>query len=276
MTPVLEHTRVSEGDAPAKWLYVTHGIFGAGRNWASVAKRVVRNRPEWGALLIDLREHGGSHDFPGPHTLESAADDMAALATATGAPPSAILGHSFGGKVALMYTRRHAADAQPPLEQTWVIDSTPAARTPGGSAAAMLEIVKDLPQSFPARDVAIAAMVERGVAPVTASWMATNLVARDPDFEWRFNVESIESLLQDFYLHDLWDVVEHPPAGVHIHLVKATASSLLSGDALARAEAAADNVHTMLHTVEGGHWLNSDNPDALVDLLTAHLPPNHT
>ena len=116
----LSFTRVTDSDAaaPTKWLYVAHGIFGAGRNWASVAKRVVRNRPTWGALLIDLREHGASHDFPAPHTLESAADDIAALA-AVQPPPSALLGHSFGGKVALMYLRRHAA-ANRALENDYV------------------------------------------------------------------------------------------------------------------------------------------------------------
>ena len=45
-------------------------------------------------------------------------------------------------------------------------------------------------------------------------------------------------------------------------------------ESVARATAAAgsDAARTFLHEVEGGHWLNADNPDALVELLTAALP----
>ena len=43
----------SIGDAPQSWRYVLHGIFGAGKNWGSVARRLVAARPDWGALLVD-------------------------------------------------------------------------------------------------------------------------------------------------------------------------------------------------------------------------------
>jgi pimeloyl-ACP methyl ester carboxylesterase len=256
-----------DGTAPAKWLYVVHGIFGAGRNWAAVAKRVVRNRPEWGAMLIDLREHGASQGFQGPHTIAAAARDLADLAVATGNPPAAILGHSFGGKVSLEFSRI-AND----VTQVWVIDSTPEAKAPGGSAQAMLEIVQALPAAFSSRDEAIDALVAQGVARPTAMWMATNLQERGGDYEWRFRLESIAELLESFFDTDEWDVLEKPRDGVEIHLVKASQSSLLAGATLERVQTAADNVHVFLHEVEGGHWLNADNPDAIIELLTEHLP----
>src|SRR5690606_18639255 len=57
--PILSHDRVvADGAEPRAWMFVLHGIYGAGRNWASVVRRVVRERPEWGALLVDLRQHG--------------------------------------------------------------------------------------------------------------------------------------------------------------------------------------------------------------------------
>ena len=263
----LAYTRVGETESPSKMLYVVHGIFGAGRNWTAVAKRVTRNRPEWGAMLIDLREHGASQEFEGPHTISAAANDLTELAASSGFPPAAILGHSFGGKVSLAFAR-----TAPSLHQAWIIDSTPQAREVGGSAYAMLEIVNAMPDSFPDRDSAIQLLMQHGVAQPTAMWMATNLHERAGSYTWRFRKQSMQDLLEDFFETDVWDVVENPRDGLEIHLVKATESSLLSGPSLARAQNAADNVHTFLHTVEGGHWLNADNPDALVDLLTKHLP----
>jgi pimeloyl-ACP methyl ester carboxylesterase len=104
--------------------------------------------------------------------------------------------------------------------------------------------------------------------------MATNLTREDDGrWRWRIDVEDMEALMRDFFEVDAWDVVEAPSEGLHVHLVKAEASSVLDEDACARAESAArttGRVH--LHRVEGGHWLNADNPDALVALLAEWLP----
>lgn len=283
--PVLAHTFVTADDKarPDKWLFVLHGIFGAGRNWSAVAKRVTKARPEWGAVLIDLREHGGSQGFPAPHTIAAAAADIDRLRSAVrdvvpppagrevvppvGPFPHAILGHSFGGKVALAYARAHAHEG---LEQAWIIDSTPAASRPGGSAAEMLEVVKKIPAHFASRDEAIAALMANGIAKPTAQWMATNLIEEQGSYRWRFRLASMESLLEDFFRTDLWAVLENPPADLTIHLVRASESSLLSDATLTRAEAA-QGERMKLHVVDGGHWLNADNPDALVALLTDNL-----
>jgi pimeloyl-ACP methyl ester carboxylesterase len=243
-----------------------HGIFGAGRNWASLAKRLTRERPEWGVLLVDLRQHGASQGFNPPHTLGAAAEDLTALADESGLQPSAMLGHSFGGKVALAY----AATRPRGLEQLWVVDSTPSAREPDGSAWRMLEIVRRLPRTFASRDELIAALEREGFAKPVAQWMATNLERKNGELGWRFDPDSMEALLRDFFRADLWQVVERPPEKLEIHFVKATESSVLTPEVVARIKHAGDAV--AYHEVEGGHWLNVDNPDALVKLLSTELP----
>ena len=75
--PILHHELVQPpGTSPDAWLYLLPGIYGAGRNWGSVMRRWVQERPDWGAVLIDLRGHGASQGFSPPHTLESAAADL--------------------------------------------------------------------------------------------------------------------------------------------------------------------------------------------------------
>lgn len=263
----LNYDLVQEGE-PAHWMLVLHGIYGQGRNWGSVARRVVRERPEWGVALIDLRMHGASQGFTPPHTLNAAADDLLALREPLGSAPAAVLGHSFGGKVALAYLARHSAG----LRQVWLLDSTPAAREPGGSAHEMLQVIRALPSVFPSRADMIAALERGGVATPVAQWMATNLEHATDGYRWRFDLDALEALLDDFFTTDLWSVVESPPDAVQVHLVKASKSSVLAGDTLARAERAAQNGRTFVHEVAGGHWLNADNPDAVVELLVETLP----
>jgi pimeloyl-ACP methyl ester carboxylesterase len=256
------------GATPERWLYVLHGIYGAGRNWATLIRRVIRERPEWGAVLVDLREHGGSQGFPPPHTLEAAADDLAKLVQNLDLRSDAVLGHSFGGKVALMYGKR----AVGAVSELWIIDSTPEARTPDGTATGMLRVVRRHPGPFASRDAAVQALIGERVEPGIAQWMATNLELADGEYRWRLDFDIMEELLEDFYRTDLWEMVEAPPAGVRVHFVRAESHSVLSEEATARIEAAGrENGRVFLHRMEGGHWLNADNPDAMVELLSAEL-----
>lgn len=263
--PILHHHTVANGD-PARRLYVLHGIYGAGRNWATVARRLVDGRPDWGVILVDLRLHGHSQGFPPPHTLAACVHDLVELSRALGGRPDAVLGHSFGGKVALM-----AAPALHPA-QVWVIDSTPSRRTPGGSAVRMLEILERLPDRFPDRETAVGALEREGLAPHVARWMATNLVRANGSYAWRFDLEGLESLLDDFFRRDLWDVVETPPEGTAIHLVRATESDVVGEGEMERFRDAAAGMRTFVHELHGGHWLNVDDPDGLVRLLATELP----
>ncbi|MDX1675646.1 MAG: alpha/beta hydrolase [Longimicrobiales bacterium] len=251
-------------DGPDRWLAALHGIYGAGRNWRSVARSLVDERPEWGAVLVDLRQHGDSMGFDPPHTIEAAAGDLDRLEVG---PVRAVLGHSFGGKVALVRGRDDGA-----VEQVWVIDSTPEAGEPEGSAWDMLELLRDLPDRFDDRDDAVELLVERGMARPVALWMTANLERGDDGYTWRIELDDMEALLTDFFETDLWDAVESPREGLEIHFVRATRSRVLSAEAVGRIrEAGRRTGRVFLHDVEGGHWLNADNPDALVELIAPRL-----
>lgn len=279
---VLHHDTVSEpsnGPDSDRRIVVLHGIYGAGRNWNSVARRAVRERPGWAAEMVDLRGHGESPAGEPPHTVEAAAGDLARTAREDGFEPAVVLGHSFGGKVALEYLRLAAGGDAPVPEQLWLVDSTPATREPGGEAWEMLERLRRHPGPFRSRDEGIDALADDGLSRPVARWMGTNLIeGGDGAWRWRLDVDVMEALLRDFFDRDAWEVLESLPTGgeasaVEIHLIRATDSPVLDGEALRRMRRAAersDRVH--LHEVEGGHWLNADNPDAVVDLLAEHLP----
>ena len=266
--PLLHHDLITAPDAsPERWLFLLHGIYGAGRNWNAVSRAVVRARPDWGVVAVDLRGHGASPTLSPPHTLQACVDDLDTLAEALEVRPQGILGHSFGGKVALLY----GDDPAHGIRETWVVDSTPDAREPDGSAWAMLRVLREAPGPFASRGEAVEAVVDRGYALPVGRWMATNL---DPDgdvFRWRLDADQMEALLRDFFRIDAWPAVEGAH-GPRIHLIQATDSSILTPEAVARAENAGHATGRVeVHRVEGGHWLNADNPDALVALLSEEL-----
>lgn len=266
MAELNTRTVTAEGAEPDFWLMVLHGIYGAGRNWGSVARGLVSGRPEWGAVLVDMRQHGESLGFEGPHTIERTAEDLAAVEAPGGI--RAVLGHSFGGKIALLRGRD-----DPAVEQVWVVDSTPAAREPEGGAWAMLRVLRRVPESFDDRDAAVSALEAEGVARPVAVWMTTNLEWRDGAYRWRLDLDDMEALLRDFFRTDLWELVESPREGLEIHFIRATESSVLSLEQAERIRAAGrETGRVFIHDVQGGHWLNGDNPEALVDLIGSRLP----
>jgi esterase len=267
---MLHHTTVTADSAdPERWILFLHGIYGSGRNWGTIARQLVDRRPEWGVVLVDLRMHGRSQDFEPPHTVEAAATDLEALADRLEGRIGAVLGHSFGGKVALQY----GADRPDGLAQVWVIDSTPATREPEGSAWQVLETVRALPDRFDSREEAVRKLEERGYPTGMAQWLATNLERDGDGYEWRLEWDAMEALLQDFFRTDLWPVVENPPGEVEIHFVKADDSETLDAEAVERVEGiVGETRHLHLHRLAGGHWLHADNPKGILHLLEERLP----
>ena len=268
--PVLTHTRVTARDAaPERWLLVLHGIYGSGRNWGTIARRLVEARPEWGVLLVDLRNHGGSRGLAPPHTLAAAAADVDRLVAHLDFHAAAVMGHSFGGKVALVYAQHHGEE----VRQVWVVDTTLTVREPEGSAWRMIETVRAMPQEFASRAEAVAGLMEAGYDEGVAQWMAINLEPVEGVYRWRIDFDVMEEMLLDFFHTDLWEAVVHPPGEAEIHYVRATESTSLDDESQRRLEMAGTaNGRVHLHQVEGGHWINTDNPQAVIELLRANLP----
>jgi esterase len=263
----------ADASAARRTIVLLHGIYGRGRNWAAVARSLTARRPEWAAALVDLRLHGASPAFESPHTVAACAADVRdrlARADDWPAPVDAVVGHSFGGKVALSLL---ADGAAPPLSQVWIVDSTPAASEPAGTAWRMLGLARALPQRVATRAEAVDGLTAGGITPDVAAWMASNLRREGDGLVWALDWDAMEALLRDFFARDLWPIVEAPPPGVALHFIKATASSRLSEDACTRLEAigrATGRVH--LHRVEGGHWIHADNPTVVTALLADALP----
>lgn len=283
----LHHERISPaGGSPAAWLLLTHGIYGAGGNWRAIARKLVERRPDWGVVLVDLRQHGRSEPGEPPHTLDAAAADLRALADQLG-DVVAMAGHSFGGKVVL------AARALAPVRQTWMLDASPGARpgallerasggpagkgardviVPSNSVVAVLELMERLPRAWARREDFVAAVTAAGQPTSLAQWLAMNVVTDPeggPGLVLRLDLVAVRALLADYFARDLW-AAALSPAGGELELVIADRSSTISADDRARLDRAPPHVHA--HRVDAGHWLHIEASAAVIDLFAAHLP----
>lgn len=78
-------------------LLIVHGLFGSARNWNVIAKRLSDERQ---VISVDMRNHGDSA-FQPTHTYPDMAADLAEVIAAHGGQAD-VLGHSMGGKAAMM------------------------------------------------------------------------------------------------------------------------------------------------------------------------------
>ena len=82
-------------DGPAGTpLLIAHGLFGSARNWGVIAKRLSETRP---VITVDMRNHGLSPWYDSHSYADLANDLMQALDQ-----PTDVLGHSMGGKAAMV------------------------------------------------------------------------------------------------------------------------------------------------------------------------------
>jgi pimeloyl-ACP methyl ester carboxylesterase len=263
----LAASRVAAGEGTTLDLVMLHGIYGRGRNWQAVARAVVAARPDVACWLLDLPHHGASG--PGRHgdTVHGLAQDVLDWAAAAQVPPRVVLGHSYGGKVALAMAERLRGTRL----QVWVIDSTPDVKMPSGSAWEMLQAVRSLPDRFDSREAAQAALQAHGYELPVAQWMTTNLVRDGETFRWHLDFDAMERLLHDFFVTGEWPVIESPDPAHDIHIVKATRSTVIAPDTQARI-AAASGARVHLHEREGGHWIHAERPEVITALLLDNLP----
>jgi pimeloyl-ACP methyl ester carboxylesterase len=79
-------------------LVLVHGLGGAASNWIALAPLLLPGRR---LLVPELPGHGGSQPLPGQPDLDAYAESLALLLEHEAAAPGQVVGHSFGGAVAL-------------------------------------------------------------------------------------------------------------------------------------------------------------------------------
>lgn len=257
--------------APQKWLAFTHGIFGSGANWRSIARKVIAAKPQWGAVLIDLRGHGKSPVGDAPYTLAAcAADLVATLAASAGAGREvlAISGHSFGGKVVMALAQQ---PAWRPV-QRFILDSSPSARAEAWRDDALvvpqvLRLLETMPTRWASREAFVAQVQAQGIALSVAQWLGLSVNRVEDAYVLQLAVPAMRPLLADYYAQDMWSAAFDVRAPTDF-LVATQSNTLTPQDRTQLAQAPA---HVHVGYIDAGHWLHVDAPARVVAAIVDGL-----
>ncbi|WP_273687190.1 alpha/beta fold hydrolase [Ketogulonicigenium vulgare] len=80
-------------------ILIAHGLFGSGRNWGVIARRLAAEGRQ--VIAVDMRNHGSSPWYP-DHNYFAMAQDLAQVIEDKLGSRADVIGHSMGGKAAMM------------------------------------------------------------------------------------------------------------------------------------------------------------------------------
>ena len=186
------------GDESQFSVLVLHGILGSCQNWRFFCNKLRRLRPSLRFVLADLRNHGRSPHIDGDNGLFECAQDLYQLQHKFGAF-DAIVGHSFGGKVALQCANGVFDDR---LKEVWVLDSNPAKEGTESrdfsEVAQVISMLQKVKLPIANRRALVTTLMSMGASDSIAKWMTTNVIKGNGGYVWKFNLNAITNMIEDY------------------------------------------------------------------------------
>lgn len=236
-------------------LLIAHGLFGSARNWGVIAKRLSENRR---VDVVDMRNHGES-----PRFGTNGYDDMAADLAQSIDGKSDVLGHSMGGKAAMVL-----ALTRPDLLRKLVVaDIAPVAY--GHTQMHLIEAMRGLDlDAIETRGDADRQLQATIAEPGVRAFLLQSLDVKNR--KWRLNL--------DVLAQEMDRIIGFPDV-----------DGMFSGPALFLAGAESDYVRTehrdriralfpnaVFAKIPGaGHWLHADKPREFEAAVSAFLAHDH-
>ncbi|MDR5653112.1 alpha/beta fold hydrolase [Ruixingdingia sedimenti] len=242
-------------------LIIAHGLFGSGRNWGAIARRLSDRRQ---VIAVDMRNHGDSpwsdrHDYP------AMAGDLAEVIAAHGGQAD-VLGHSMGGKAAMMLALTHP-DA---VNRLVVADVAPVAydHDQRRNVDAMRGLDLTGLTSRSEADRRLAAVIGD---PTLRSFFLQSLDLRADPPRWRLNLDVLAAEMDRIVG---WPEPEagYPPFPRPALFLSGALSNYVRPEYRAQIKALFPAARQA--KIPGtGHWLHAENPRAFEAAVAAFLEP---
>jgi esterase len=281
-TPALAHRLLA---APAMNasddLYVTHlghsgprvvflhGLFGQGKNWTSVAKAL---QTEARVTLLDLPNHGRSawtEDFSYVQMAEQVADRLAAESAGE---PYAVVGHSMGGKVAMMVALHH----RDLVARLCVVDVSPVPTAGMSNFSSYIEGMRSIDlATLDSRTAADAALQPYAPESTIRSFLLQNLrreVGVQPGWRWQMNLQLLGDRLTEIMS---WPEVEAEPYAGPVLWLAGAKSRYVQPEYADAMRALFPRVR-LVTVKDAGHWLHSDQPAVFTAAIRQFLHPHRS
>lgn len=255
MTQLLETQIFGEAsDQPT--LLVVHGLFGSGRNWRALARNLAKDRR---VVTVDMRNHGDSF-WDASNTYRDLAQDLARVIDDLGAPCD-VLGHSMGGKSAMVLALRHGEQ----VNRLIVADIAPVPYE--HSHISNVAVMKSIPiDRLTRRSEAEEFMAAQIADPGVRAFLLSSLILSPEGNRWMLNLDALQA--------NMTDIVGFPDAegrfgGPTLFLRGGKSPYVRDADRPLIESLFPDaRIQTL---PEAGHWLHVDDPRGFLASVSGFL-----
>ena len=253
----LAFSRFGEGNASN--VVILHGLLGSKRNWFGVGKAI--SDLGFNVWLLDLRNHGDS-EWNDKHTYFDLVEDVKKFFEEHGIISTSLIGHSMGGKVAMVLDKLHRGL----LSKLVVVDIAPVAYVANFENHLKVLLSLDL-GSFKSRSEVDSKLSEYFKEISFRSFLMQNLKLDDnKSFYWRTNLTSL--------IMNAVAISEFPV----INGISNTDALFLYGDLSEyRVEQYRDIIKDnfplsqFASVAKAGHWIHVEQPKKFVEMVTKFL-----
>lgn len=239
-------------------LIILHGLFGLADNWHSLANKW---KDSFRVIAVDLRNHGQSpHD--NEHSYDAMASDVIGLMDSLGLEKAHLLGHSMGGKVAMLLALKF-----PQRVNKLIIADMAPVKYKGGHEG-IFRALFNLDLSDPNKkrselDAELALGIpEFGVR----QFLLKSLIRTDNGFAWKFNLKALYAHYQE--------ILDWPETPLTFEpntlFIKGEQSGYVKDEYLPTVAKYFPNYN--LQSIEkAGHWVHAENPEAFSQAVLSYL-----
>jgi esterase len=240
-------------------LAILHGLFGSGRNWRSIAQQLAAHHR---VLAFDLRNHGASPWADGMSYAEMA-DDLRVSLHERGIERTALLGHSMGGKVAMLAALLHPGE----VDRLVVVDIAPVPNPP--TLLTFVHAMRDVDlHGITRRNDADAQLAAAIPDAAVRAFLLQNLLIDGGHAHWRLNLEEFErEFFQILDFPDLPDRVVYGGPTLFVAGANSTYVRPIDEPAIQRLFPQA----RVSRIAGAGHWVHAEQPQAFLRVVEPFL-----
>lgn len=240
-------------------LIILHGLFGAGRNWHSFARKLTEHHR---VFLPDLRNHGASEHSPSmDYPLLSA--DLLRFLDQQQIESAAVIGHSMGGKVAMWL----ALTEPERVSQLIAVDIAPVKYNHNFNE--ILSALRSLPlvtiQSRRQADDWLSKSIRKSTL---RQFLLQNLVSENGGYRWRIDLEAIHQAIPD--------LLDFPPLkgrlpyrGEALFIGGSRSRYVVTGYSEAISQVVSNARIEIIQ--DAGHWVQVDQPEIFLKMVGEFL-----
>jgi esterase len=237
---------------------ILHGLLGSLDNWQTIAKSLSENHTVY---ILDQRNHGRS-----PHAeemnYEILANDIKEFFTEQKIIKATVIGHSMGGKVAMLLALHHPEL----IEKLVAVDIAPAFYD-GGHETILFAMAEAPLKSTDRREDIDKFLQPRIIDFGVRQFILKNLTRNEKgQFEWKCNFEALilnYRKLMDFPVSDKIFTGK-------TYFIKGETSNYINPDNFDACDKYFPD-NKILEVKNAGHWVHAENPAGFLEAVNAVL-----